>query len=54
MVVIVVLGLWTLAIRLLREASPKRLSLPAPEWTERTTSSITPEAPTDTHKPRAD
>jgi len=54
MVVIVVIGLWTLAIRLLKEASPTRLSLPSAEWTERTTSSFTPESPTDTHQPKAD
>ena len=54
MVVLVVCGLWTLAIHLLKEASPTRLSVPAGDWTERSTTSVTPEAPTDTHQRAVD
>jgi len=49
MVLLVVLGLWGFSIRLLREASPGRLSLPVGDPTERTSPSVTPDAPTDTH-----
>jgi len=54
MVVLVVCGLWALAIRLLKETSPTRLSVPVGDWTERSTTSVTPEAPTDTHQRAVD
>ncbi|HUT88250.1 MAG TPA: protein kinase [Thermoguttaceae bacterium] len=51
MVFVVLLGLWGFSIRLLKETSPTRLSLPAGEPTERsTTGGVTPDAPTATHR----
>ncbi|MFH1266091.1 MAG: hypothetical protein ABIK89_10215, partial [Planctomycetota bacterium] len=54
MVLLVVLGLWGFSIRLLREANPGRLSLPTGDPTERTSPSVTPDAPTDTHRHTAE
>ena len=51
MVFVVLLGLWGFSIRLLKETSPTRLSLPGSEPTERTTTGgVTPDAPTATHR----
>jgi hypothetical protein len=50
MVLLVVLGLWGFSIRLLRETNPARFTLPAGDVTERTTPSVTPDGPTDTHR----
>jgi len=53
MVLLVMLGLWGFSTRLLKATGPARLSLPPGEATERPTSSVTPDAPTDTHQQTA-
>jgi hypothetical protein len=54
MVLLVTLGLWGFSIRLLKETSPTRLSLPSGEMTERSTTGATPDVPTATHRQIAD
>lgn len=49
MVLVVMLGLWGFSIRLLKETSPSRLPVPGADVTERPTSSVTPDAPTEPH-----
>jgi hypothetical protein len=50
MVLLVVLGLWGFSIRLLKETSPARLPASGADVTERATSSVTPDAPTEPHR----
>ena len=54
MVLLVMLGLWGFSIRLLKETSPTRLSLPSGDMTERSTTVSTPEVPTATHRQSVD
>jgi hypothetical protein len=54
MVLLVTLGLWGFSIRLLKETSPTRLSLPSGDMTERSTTVPTPDVPTATHRQRVD
>ncbi len=53
MVLIVVLGLWGLSIRMLQETNPTRLAAAAGDTSEPTPPSPTPDAPTQTHRARA-
>jgi hypothetical protein len=48
-VVFVILGLWVFTLRLLRHTSPARVIGSLIEITERSTGSVTPDAPTETH-----
>jgi len=51
MVIVLMVGLWVLAIRLVKEISPVPLAGAPAERTERGTAGATPIAPTETHRP---
>ena len=54
MVLLVVLGLWGFSIRLLKETSPTRMPAFPGDVTDRPSTSVTPDAPTETHRGQVD